>query len=87
MGQATIKKDMAVAVISGANRGKSGKVLQVDREKGRVWVEGVNMGKKAMRKTAANAQSGFVEKERPIHISNVMSAERAEARKNKRAAK
>ena len=50
MAQAKIKKDMTVRVIAGADRGKVGKVLKVDREKGRVAVEGVAIRKKTIRR-------------------------------------
>lgn len=86
MAQNAIKKDVMVVVIRGAHRGKSGKVLRVDHDKDRVYVEGVNMGKKAQRRTGMNSQTGFVEKERPIHVSNVMAQERYQARQSKRTA-
>jgi len=87
MAQIQIKKDVDVRVISGAHRGKSGKVLRVSRERGVVWVEGVNRGKKAVRRSQAHPQGGFEEIERPIHASNVMALERWNARKAKRDAK
>jgi large subunit ribosomal protein L24 len=68
-----IKKDDTVKVISGRDKGKTGRVLQVDREKGRVLVEGVGMVK---RHTRPNPQrqikGGIAERESSIHISNVM---------------
>jgi len=85
MACATIKKDTQVTVIAGAHRGKTGKVLSVDPEKNRVLIEGVNRGKKAMRRSQKHPQGGLVEQERPLHISNVMVQERYEARKSKRA--
>ena len=68
-----IRTDDNVIVISGKDKGKTGKVLRVDREKGRVYVEGLNIVKRHQRANPArpNAQVGVIEKEGPIHISNV----------------
>jgi large subunit ribosomal protein L24 len=66
-----IKKDDRVVVISGAHRGATGKVLRVDREKDRVYVEGVNMVYRHLRRSQQNPQGGRVQKEGPIHLSNV----------------
>jgi large subunit ribosomal protein L24 len=87
MAQITVRKDVEVRVISGANRGKTGKVLRVDREKNQVWVEGVNRGKKAVRRSQKHPQGGFEEQERPIHVSNVMALERWNSRQQKRPVK
>ena len=68
-----IKKDDTVKLISGRDRGKSGRVLQVDAEKGKVLVEGVSLVK---RHTRPNPQKqikgGIAERESAIAISNVM---------------
>ncbi|MBX9602816.1 MAG: 50S ribosomal protein L24 [Bryobacteraceae bacterium] len=68
-----IKKDDTVMVITGRDKGKTGRVLEVDREKGRLLVEGVMMVK---RHTRPNPQrqikGGIAERESSIHISNVM---------------
>ncbi len=65
-----------VIVISGKDRGKTGKVLRVDPKKERVYVEGLNIVKRHQRPTQstdpAKAAGGVVESEGPIHISNVM---------------
>ena len=87
MAHAAVKKELEVRVISGAHKGKTGAILRVDREKGRVWVKGVNVGKKAVRRSQANPQGGLIESERPVHISNVMPVERWNARQAKKAAK
>ena len=60
-----------VQVIAGDNKGKQGKVLKVEVEKQRAIVEGVNLVKKATKPNAQNPQGGIVEKEAPIHISNM----------------
>ncbi len=66
-----IKKGDTVEVIAGDDKGKSGKVLQVDPASGRVLVEGVNLVKKHMRKSQDNPQGGIVEREATVAISNV----------------
>ncbi|HDI79182.1 MAG TPA: 50S ribosomal protein L24 [Desulfobacteraceae bacterium] len=72
MAKFSIKKDDKVMVIAGKDRGKIGAVLKVDRKKGRVVVEKVNMVKRHTRPGGRHAQGGIIEKEAPIHISNVM---------------
>ncbi len=67
-----IRKDDQVKVIAGKDKGKTGRVLRVDREKGRVLVDGINIVKKAMRKKRQDDRGGIMEIEAPIHISNVM---------------
>ena len=68
-----IKKEDTVKVIAGRDKGKTGRVLQVDAEKGKVLVEGVSMVK---RHTRPNPQrqikGGIAERESPLAISNVM---------------
>ncbi len=72
-----IKKGDMVVVISGAEKNKRGRVLEVKAGE-RAWVEGVNLRPKAMRRTQERPQGGIVEQERPIHISNLMEQERYE---------
>ncbi len=67
-----LKKDDTVMVVAGKDKGKTGRVLRIDREKGRVLVEGVNMVKKAQRKRSQEETGGIIEKEAPIAVSNVM---------------
>ena len=66
-----IKKGDMVYVIAGDNKGQQGKVLRVDAQKQRAIVEGVNICKKATKPNAQKPQGGIVEKEAPIHISNL----------------
>ena len=66
-----IKKGDTVMVIAGKSRGKTGKVLRVEPEKERVVVERLNMIKRHKRPSPQNPQ-GTLEKEGPIHVSNVM---------------
>jgi len=70
-----IKKNDTVKVIAGKDKGKTGRVLEVDREKGRVLVEGVGMIKRHTRPNPAKqVKGGIAEREAAIHISNVMVA-------------
>jgi large subunit ribosomal protein L24 len=68
-----IRTDDNVIVISGKDKGKTGKVLRVDRKAEKVFVEGLNMIKRHQRPNAAqpNAQVGVIEREAGIHVSNV----------------
>ena len=75
---AKIRRDDEVVVTSGKDRGKIGRVLRVDPKKSRVYVEGLNIVKRHQRPTQvpnadrAETVGGVIEKEGPIHISNVM---------------
>lgn len=85
MARLSVKKNDVVVVISGDEKGKRGKVLEVLKAKNRVIIEGVNMIKKHARKTQNNPQGGIETREGSVHISNVMSAERYDKRKKKAA--
>ena len=81
-----IKRDSEVLVISGEHKGKRGKVLQVLRDSQRVIVEGVNLRKKCVKKTQENPKGSIIEKEMPIHYSNVklvFSAKEKDSQGNK----
>jgi large subunit ribosomal protein L24 len=72
-----VRTDDQVVVISGKDAGKTGRVIRTDPQKRRVFVEGLNMVKRHERarpsQDAQKAQAGgIVEKEGPIHVSNVM---------------
>ena len=67
-----IKKGDIVKVLAGDSQGSQGKVLEVDVEKYRALVEGVNMVSKHTKANAKNPNGGIVKKEAPIHISNLM---------------
>jgi len=79
-----IKKGDEVVVIAGAEKGKRGKIIAVESKKQRVIVEGVRMIKKHMRKSQQNPQGSIIEREGTIHVSNVMAAEKFDARAGKR---
>src|SRR4051795_8978277 len=100
-----IRRDDTVEVISGKDKGKTGKVLRVEPKKNRVFVEGMNIQKRHTRPRSirdvqrAEQVGGVIEREGPIHISNVMlvdpngnqatrvKIERGEGGKRKRVAK
>jgi large subunit ribosomal protein L24 len=67
-----VRKGDEVVVVSGDDRGKRGKILRVVRDKNRVIVEGVNFIRRHTRPNQASPQGGIVEREAPVHVSNVM---------------
>lgn len=77
-----IKREQEVVVIAGAHKGKRGKVLSVKNGE-RIIVEGVNLVTKHIPKTQENQEGGTTEREVSIHYSNVMLAEKYDAKKDK----
>ena len=71
---AKIRKGDKVVVITGSDKGRTGEVIEVRPKEGRVLVRGVNMVTRHQRQTAAQ-QGGRIQKEAPIHISNVAIAD------------
>jgi large subunit ribosomal protein L24 len=69
---ARIRKGDTVVVISGKDKGKTGKIKQILAEDGRVVVEGINLVKRHMRPTPRNPSGGILEREQPIAASKVM---------------
>jgi large subunit ribosomal protein L24 len=67
-----IKKGDSVMVVTGESKGQKGRVLEVDRDKDRAIVEGLNLISKHTKPNAKAPQGGIVKKEAPIHISNLM---------------
>jgi large subunit ribosomal protein L24 len=67
-----IKKGDNVKILAGNDKGKTGRVLVVEREKNRVIVEGVRIVSKHTKPSAENPNGGILDQEAPIHISNVM---------------
>ena len=67
-----IRKGDTVQVIAGDDKGRTGKVLSVDEEKQRVVIEKVNFVKRHTKARKQGMKSGIVEKEAPIHLSNVL---------------
>lgn len=72
-----VNKGDSVVVISGAHKGAQGIIMEVQTSKNRVLIEGVRMIKKAVKPSQQNQAGGFIEKEGPIHISNVKLANAA----------
>ena len=66
-----IKKNDTVKVVCGKDKGKTGKVVKIDTDKGRVVVQGVNLVKKAMKPKSQNEKGGIVSIEAAMDISNV----------------
>lgn len=81
-----VKKGDLVVVIAGAEKGKRGKILEVERGKDRVLIEGVRMIKKCLKKNTNQnrPQGAIIDREGTLHISNVMLAEQFDARVAKR---
>lgn len=82
-----VNKGDIVRVTTGNHRGAEGKVLQVLRAKNQVLIEGVRMIKKHTRKSQEHPNGAIVEREGPIHISNVKRIEAADKKKEPAKAK
>jgi len=67
-----IKKGDTVMVITGESKGQKGRILEVDRDKYRAIVEGVNMVSKHTKPNSKSPQGGILKREAPVHISNLM---------------
>ena len=67
-----LKKGIYVKVISGNNKGQSGKILEVFPKEMKAIVEGVNFRKRSVRPTQDNPSGGYVDREAPLHLSNLM---------------
>jgi len=79
-----LKKGEEVVVLSGAERGKRGKIISLSPKSNRAIVEGVKMIKRHTRKNENNPNGAIVEREGTVHISNLMKAEVFDARAAKR---
>lgn len=66
-----IKKKDTVIILTGDDKGKTGKVTEVVREKSRVFVEGVNLNSRHTKPNAKSPQGGIVKSEASVHISNI----------------
>jgi large subunit ribosomal protein L24 len=67
-----IKKGDTVIIITGESKGQKGRVLEINRDKNKAIVEGVNMVSKHTKPNAKAPQGGIIKKEAPVHISNMM---------------
>ncbi|MEQ2007438.1 MAG: 50S ribosomal protein L24 [Limisphaerales bacterium] len=81
-----VRRDDQVVIITGKDRGKRGKIISVLTKRDRVYVEGVNIQKKHVKKNQQNPNGAIIERECPIHVSNVMLAAKFDARAAKRGA-
>jgi len=79
-----VKKGDEVVILAGKEKGKRGKVIAVASKKNRVIVEGLQMIKRHMRKSQQHPQGAILEREGTIHLSNVMKADKFDARAAKR---
>lgn len=70
-----LKLNDSVVILAGKDKGKTGKVKDINWKTNRVLVEGVNVVKKAMKPTQQNPQGGLVDLEKAVHISNVAVAD------------
>ena len=84
MAKQHVKKNDEVVVISGTEKGKRGKVVEVLAGKQRVIIEGLKMIKKHTKRSQQNPEGKIIEREGSIHRSNVMRAELFDARASKR---
>lgn len=69
---AKVRKGDRVVVTAGDHKGEQGKVLRVEPRSGRVWIEGVNLVYRHLRPSRKNPQGGRIQKEAPVHVSNVL---------------
>lgn len=67
-----LKKNDNVVVIAGKDKGRTGRILRIDREKNRALIEGINMVKKAQKQRSQTETGGIIEREASIDLSNVM---------------
>lgn len=67
-----LKKNDTVVIVTGNDKGKKGRVLSIETENNRLVVESLNMIKKHMKPNKQYSQGGIIEKEAPVHRSNVM---------------
>ena len=79
-----IKKGDDVVIIAGTEKGKRGKIIEVLRSQERAIVEGIKMIKRHTRKSQQNPQGAIIEREGTVHISNLMRAEKFDAKAAKR---
>ena len=67
-----LKRDDTVQIISGRDKGKSGKILRIDGKSGRIFIQGLNMVKKAVKPKRQNEKGGIIDVEASLAIANVM---------------
>ncbi|TAK90775.1 MAG: 50S ribosomal protein L24 [Verrucomicrobia bacterium] len=82
---AHVKKGDEVVVLAGSDKGKRGRVIEILTKKNRAVVEGVRMMKRHMRKSQQNPNGAIVEREGSVHLSNLVKAEKFDAKAGKNA--
>ena len=87
MSQFHVKKGDEVVVIAGRDLGRRGKILRIAGKKGRAVVEGLHMIKRHTKKSQVNPQGAIITREGTVHISNLMLAEKYDARAAARSAR
>jgi large subunit ribosomal protein L24 len=80
MPKSHVKKGDEVVVIAGTERGKRGKIIEIDRGKQRAIVEGIKLIKRHTRKNPNNPQGAIIEREGTVHLSNLMAVAQYDAR-------
>ena len=86
MATAHVKKGDEVVVIAGAEKGKRGRIIEILTNNNRAIVEGTHLIKKHMRKSQQHPNGAIVEKEGSVHLSNLVRAEKFDAKAGKSAA-
>lgn len=81
--QTKLRKDDVVQILTGKDRGKTGKILFIDRDRGRVIVEKINIVKKTQRPSQNQPQGSIIEIEASIHLSNVMLVDPKSGKKSR----
>ena len=79
-----IKVGDNVKVIAGSSKGKEGRVIKTLKKENRVVVEGVNIVKKHMKPNGGNEVGGIIDREAPIHVSNVKKIEKTTTKNTKK---
>jgi large subunit ribosomal protein L24 len=82
-----VKKNDTVEIIRGADRGKSGKVIEAYPKQGLVLIDGINVGKRHMKPGRNGAKGSIVDRAMPIRVDNVRLADKKKEKKEKKAAK
>ena len=84
MSKSHVKTGDEVVILTGTDKGRRGKIIAVHPTSDRVIVEGIRMQKKHQKKSQTHPQGAIIDREGPIHVSNVMVAEKFDARASKR---
>lgn len=75
-----VRTGQTVVVTSGDHKGKTGEIMRIDTARGRVYVRGINLRTKHLKRTRTNPQGGIITREAPLDLSNVSPAVRVDGR-------